>query len=81
MTDKPKTAPHPAAANDPAHAKKAKAAPKPAPRAPIPSVTIPMEAPASKGKIALAVATTVGAIGGIAYGIAGVAGRMLRRGR
>lgn len=86
MTDKPKTAPHPTAANDHPSPKKAAHPPAPkaprlAPRAPIPSVTIKPEPEQSKGKIAGAVAATVGALGLIGYSIAGVAGRMLRRGR
>lgn len=87
MTDDHKPTPHidaahakPKATRPPAPKAATKAAPKPAPRPPIPSVNIPMEAP-SKGKLAGAVAATVGAIGLIGYGIAGVAGRMLRRGR
>ena len=84
MTDPKTPAPHPTAANDhptPAPKKAAPKAPRPAPRAPIPSVTIKPEPEQSKGKIAGAVAATVGALGLIGYGIAGVAGRMLRRGR
>lgn len=88
MNDPKTPAPHPTAASDhptPAPKKAAHApapkAPRPAPRAPIPSVTIKPEPEQSKGKIAGAVAATVGALGLIGYGIAGVAGRMLRRGR
>ena len=86
MTDKPKTAPHPTAANDHPTPKKvahppAPKAPRPAPRAPIPSVTIKPDPEQSKGKMAMAVATTVGALGLIGASIVGVAGRMLRRGR
>lgn len=81
MTDKKTPAPHPAAANDPAHAKKAKAAPKPAPRAPIPSVVFKGETAPSKGKIAAAVGVTLAAGALIGRAVFGVAGNMLRRGR
>lgn len=82
MTDKPKAAPHPAAAHEHAHAHPPK---KPgctaAPRPPIPSVEFHPDAAPTKGKVAGAVAATVGAIGLIGYGIAGIATKMLRRGR
>lgn len=82
MTDKPKPAPHPAAANDAAHAKpKAKAARPAAPKPAIPRVDFHPEPAQSKGKAAMMVGTVLAAGALIGHAVVGVGRSMLRRGR